>query len=195
LLRFGAEKAAARWRTGIASPLIAIHVRRGDLADPAHAAIPQFSPVPLDWYVAWVEGEFARAPGVRLYIATDSPDEVRPAFARFAPLASAEFAADARIADLLALAQADALAFGNSSFGRLAGLLAADGQRQAAADFRAGGFTPCAAWTERGFWRRFGPAPGPIDPRARWAEAPAPESPGWRKRLTAALRRALSGNA
>lgn len=195
LLRFDGAAEADRWRAAIPGGLIAIHVRRGDLADPVHAAVPQFAPVPLDWYVAWVEAELARAPTARLYVATDSPDEVRPAFARFDPLPPAAFAADARIGDLLAMARADALAFGNSSFGRLAGLIAPDAQRQAAADFAASALTPYAAWTERGFWRRFGPAPAPVDPRARLAEAPAPKRPGWRKRLRTALRRVLSRTA
>ncbi|MCZ8121932.1 MAG: hypothetical protein O9277_00750 [Magnetospirillum sp.] len=195
LLRFGFEDAADRWRAAIPAPLIAIHVRRGDLADPVHAAIPQFSPVPLEWYVAWVEAALTGTPGARLYIATDSPEAVRPAFARFDPSPPADFAADARIGDLLALARADALAFGNSSFGRVAGMLADEAQCQAAADFRVGALTPCAAWTEQGFWRRFGPAPAPVDPVARLAAAPAPKAPNWRKRLKIALRRALSGNA
>ncbi len=195
LLRFGAEDAADRWRTDIEVPIIAVHVRRGDLLDPVHAAIPQFAPVPLDWYVTWVEAELARAPGARLYVATDSPEAVCPAFARFDPLPPAAFAADGRICDLLALARADTLAFGNSSFGRLAGMLAADSQSQAAADFRANRLTPCAAWTERGFWRRFGPAPTPVDPHLRLAQASAPKPPSWRKRLKSVLRRAFSGSA
>ncbi|MCM0019276.1 MAG: hypothetical protein NBV67_04725 [Tagaea sp.] len=193
LLRFGAEAAADAWRDAIPGPVIAVHVRRGDLADPAHAAIPQFAPVPLDWYVAWVEGELARLPGARLYIATDSPDAVRPTFARFDPLPVASFAEDGRVGDLMALARADALAFGNSSFGRIAALLAEDGQAQAAADFRAAAITPCRAWIEHGFWRRFGPAPAPVDPRARLALAPRTES--WRKRLKRRIRRAFSGSA
>jgi hypothetical protein len=193
LLRFGAEAAADRWRAAIPGKVIAVHVRRGDLADPVHASIPQFAPVPLDWYVAWVEGQLARMPGARLYVATDSPDAVRPAFARFDPLPSATFAEDARVGDLLALARTDALAFGNSSFGRIACLLAAEGQTQAAADFRAGALTPCDAWTEPGFWRRFGPAPAPVDPRARLAHGARP--PNWRKRLKRWIRRAFSKSA
>lgn len=191
LLRFGAEDAADRWRAAIPNPVIAVHVRRGDLADPVHATIPQFAPVPLDWYVAWVENEIARLPGARLYVATDSPDEVLPAFARFDPLPSAAFAEDVRVGDLLAMARADAFAFGNSSFGRLAGLLAADGQRQAAADFRTKALTACDAWREHGFWRRFGSTLSPVDPRTRLAQD-RPES--WRKRLKRRLRRVFSGN-
>jgi hypothetical protein len=193
LLRFGAEAAADAWRAAIPGKLIAVHVRRGDLADPVHAAIPQFAPVPLDWYVAWAAREVARMPGARLYIATDSPDAVRPAFARFDPLPSANFADDARVGDLLAMTRADALAFGNSSFGRIAGLLAAEGQIQAAADFRVGAITPCQAWIEQGFWRRFGPAPAPVEPRARFAQG-VPKA-RWRKRLKRWIRRAFSGSA
>ncbi len=196
LLRFGAEAAADRWRGAISGALVAVHVRRGDLADPVHAAIPHFAPVPLDWYVDWVDAAMARAPAASLYVASDERATILPAFAKWNPLPPATFAADDRIADLLALARADALGFGNSSYGRLAGLLAADTQTQGVADVAARALVPCDAWRERSFWTHFGPAAGPVDPVARLAEGRArlARRP-WRKRFRSALRRVHSGSA
>jgi hypothetical protein len=190
LLRFGAEAAADRWRAAIPGTLIAVHVRRGDLADPVHAAIPHFASVPLDWYVDWVEAAMARAPGASLYVASDGRPEILPAFARWNPLAPADFVADDRLADLLALSRADALGFGNSSYGRLAGLLAADAQTHAVADFAARALVPCDTWRERSFWTHFGPVPGTVDADARRAEGRARlAARPWRKRFKSWLRR------
>jgi hypothetical protein len=183
LLRFGAEPAADAWRAGIPGKLVALHVRRGDLADPVHAGIPQFAPVPVDWFVEWVAGEMAKTPGAKLYIASDSRDEILPAFAQWSPLPVATFAADDRIGDLLALSRADVLGFGNSSYGRLAGLLAADDQRQAVADFNAKALVPCDTWNDRPFWAHFGPVAAKDDPATRLKTRP------WRKRLKAWFKR------
>jgi hypothetical protein len=189
LLRFGFEESARAWRKAIPGPVIAVHIRRGDLSDPVHASIPYFAPVPAAWYVAWIEAELARAPDARLYLASDSRADLLPEFARFDPLPPAEFHPDGRIADLLAMAQANALGFGNSSFGRMAALLARDGQRQAVADFGARALIAQDAWADRAFWRHFGLAPDPVDPLARWAEAQAAFARRpWRKRLKAWLR-------
>ncbi len=183
LLRFGAEQAADAWRAGIPGKLIAVHVRRGDLADPVHAGIAQFAPVPVEWFVDWVAGEVAKTPDAQLYIASDSRDEILPAFAQWNPLPVASFAADDRIGDLLALSRADALGFGNSSYGRLAGLLAADDQRQAVADFNAKALVRCDTWNDRPFWAHFGPVAAKDDPATRLKARP------WRKRLKAWFKR------
>lgn len=124
-----------------------------------------------------------KMPDAKLYIASDSRDEILPAFARWNPLPVATFAADDRIGDLLALSRADALGFGNSSYGRLAGLLAAEGQRQAVADFSAKALVACDTWNDRPFWAHFGPVAAKDDPATRLKSRP------WRKRLKAWFKR------
>jgi hypothetical protein len=180
LLRFAApaEAALARWRQDLAPPgttLVAIHVRRGDYSTIDHAAQPQFRTVPVDWYLAWLEQIWPTLPAPRLYLATDDAAAIAPHFARYKPVPPPPVGLPDPLPDLMALRSGDCLAAANSSFSRLAGLLAADTQRQWIVDFAAGKFVPFAAWDDRAFWERFGPvveaAPGDLARRLASAQA------------------------
>lgn len=146
--------------------LVAIHVRRGDYltADPVRQ--PWFRCVPLDWYRDWLA---ARWPGLArpvLYVASDDP-AAAAAFADFGPLAlddPALASIPAHIRDFFLLTSADVLALCNSSFSRMAALLAEPAQRCFLPSFgtadQAPGFAPYDPWADRAFWSRFGPSGG-----------------------------------
>ncbi|MBI3506507.1 MAG: hypothetical protein HY059_16840 [Proteobacteria bacterium] len=161
-LRADAETRAAEWRAAHApagTTLVAIHVRRGDFATYDPAANPHFRMAPVAWYRDWLARLWPTLPAPRLYLATDDRAAVAPQFADYAPLPAPGTGLGAAFDDLVAMREADMLGLCNSSFSRAAALMAADSQHQTIVDFGAQALVDCDAWSDRAFWRRFGPTP------------------------------------
>jgi hypothetical protein len=161
-LRIDVEQKLVEWRRRNApagTTLVAVHVRRGDFADYDPARNPHFRLAPIDWYRDWLARLWPTLPEPRLYVATDDPAAVAPAFADYAPLLPPDTGLGPVIDDLAAMRVADVLGLCNSSFSRAAALMAEDAQRQAIVDFDAQALVEYRAWEDRAFWRRFGPTP------------------------------------
>jgi hypothetical protein len=166
-LRPEAEARISAWRAAHSPPgttLVAIHVRRGDFADYDPDASPHFRMAPVEWYRDWLARIWPSLSSPRLFLATDDRAAVSPAFADYAPLPGPDTGLGAVFDDLAAMREADILGLCNSSFSRVAALMASDDQRQALVDFDAKTLVDYAAWSDRAFWRRFGPTPDfPLD--------------------------------
>ena len=161
------ERWLARHRPNGAT-LVALHLRRGDYRNLA-AEKPWFRPVPEEFYRRWLEALWPSLRNPVLFIASDDRDAVLPAFAEFAPVTAADAEADMPepklLADFAIMAAADVLAICNSSFSRMAAILAADAQRCFIPSFASAAFEPYDPWASDRFWQRFG-APEPR-PRSR----------------------------
>ena len=139
--------------------LVAVHVRRGDYRDLQRPDLPWFRLVPDDWYLAWLRAIWPKLRDPLLYIATDEPDVVRPIFHEFRPI-SAYLDATAQalpdyICDFEILRRADYLAICNSSFSRMAAILAEPSQKCFCPSFQRQCFEPYDPWIDPGFWARF----------------------------------------
>ncbi len=141
--------------------LVTLHVRRGDYAR-LTAEIPgtPFQTVPLEWYGAVLEQVW---PGLRnpvLHVATDGGAEVKAFFAAWPQLEPdalpAEMPAD--FADFFLLREAKVALICNSSFSRMAALVADDDQQVFLPDFASASFKPYDPWDDRAFWARFHPS-------------------------------------
>ncbi len=155
------------WLNEIAPPgrtRVVLHVRHGDYKDYDHDRAPWFSIVPTGWYHAILDQVWPTLADPVLVIATDNQEFCRTEFARYNP----HFAPDSLAVDKIVgffpdfhvMTKADLLIFGNSSFSRMASLLAPDGaQACLIADFKAGGFVPYDPWGDRSFWDRFSVRP------------------------------------
>ena len=172
------ERWLARYRPPGAT-LVAIHLRRGDYRGYDPTVKPWFQVIPEAWYLGWLAEIWPRLANPVLFVATDDRDTVLPAFAAYAPLTSAAAEAEMPeprfLADFEIMAHADVLAICNSSFSRMAALLAPASQRC---------FIPAAAtktfelydpWTTDQFWQRFGaPASRPRSRLPRFLRRRAP---------------------
>jgi hypothetical protein len=139
--------------------LVTIHIRRGDYMTYDPVAKPWFRGVPLDWYRSLLAERWPQLEKPILHVATDDPAAVGDAFASYPalPLDDPALAATpAQLRDFFLLAAADKLAICNSSFSRMAALLARDGQDCFLPDFDLQRFVPYDAWSDRAFWARFG---------------------------------------
>lgn len=132
--------------------LVAVHVRRTDYR--YYSTVPWFRLVPEAWYVSWLRQIWPKLPDPVLFVATDEPETVLPAFNEFASVAMPATLRH-HIIDFEILRRADHLAIANSSFSRMAALLAADTQRCVRPSFEARSFVPYQAWLDGGFWRRY----------------------------------------
>jgi hypothetical protein len=157
------ERAIDAWRydatLGGQRTLVAVHVRRGDYRDRQQLDLPWFRLVPEDWYLVWLRAIWPMLRDPLLYVATDEPDAILPIFQEFAPI-SATFGPTARalpdnIRDFEILRRADYLAICNSSFSRMAAILAPSTQKCFCPSFNAKGFVPYEPWVDPGFWVRF----------------------------------------
>lgn len=148
--------------------LVALHLRRGDYRT-LGAEKPWFRPVPEDFYRRWLAQIWPTLRNPVLFIASDDRRSVLPAFAEFAPVTAEEIEADMPepkfFADFAIIAAADVLAICNSSFSRMAAILAPDAQRCFIPSFARATFEPYEPWATDRFWQRFG-APEP-SPRSR----------------------------
>ena len=140
--------------------LVALHLRRGDYRGFNPAEKPWFRVLPEEFYRRWLAKVWPTFPNPILFIASDDLDSVLPAFRDYAPLTAAaleqELPEPRHLADFQILAAADVLAICNSSFSRMAALLAPPGQRCFIPSLAAETFEPYDPWAADHFWRRFG---------------------------------------
>ncbi|TWA82811.1 glycosyl transferase family 2 [Azospirillum brasilense] len=201
-------------------PLLAVHVRRGDYVRLHREGLGWYRPIPEGWYVAWLRERLAALAGAGspepvVFVATDEPAGVLPAFAEFEPLTAADVSAaeastgdadlPAHLIDFEILRRAGHLGIANSSFSRMASLLAPDGQRVAVPDIRTERLVPYDPWGERAFWERFddgnppdpamGDSPGAVlrrGLRARRERGEGLAALHWEKVHAAALEQAVA---
>jgi hypothetical protein len=159
-----------RWRERhqpAGTTLIAIHLRRGDYRIYGREK-PWFRVIPEEWYLAWLDRIWPTLANPVLFVASDERAAVLPAFARYRPLTAealeGELPQPRLIADLEIMARADYLAISNSSFSRMAAMLAAPAQRAFIPNVATSSFEPYDPWRWDRFWQRFG-AP---QPHSRW---------------------------
>lgn len=134
--------------------LVAIHVRRGD-----YRTLPDFPLIPEQWYLTWLRTIWPTLRDPILFVATDEPDVIRPIFNEFETV-SATFGGAAQLLpdflrDFDILRRADYLAMCNSSFSRMAAILAHPTQRCFLPTFQTKRFVPYEPWQDRDFWGRF----------------------------------------
>ncbi len=153
-----AQKIAAITDGGI-RPFIALHIRRGDYVELHKDGLPWYRPVPESWYVKWLDTVLAENPNAVVYVATDAPGDVLPAFERFKPVTLRDLQAvpglPSAIIDFECMRRADWLAVCNSSFSRMAAILAMGDQTAVLADFEAQRFVAFEPWSFKPFWSRF----------------------------------------
>ena len=170
-----------RWLAAHRPPgrtLVALHLRRGDYRDYA-AAKPWFRLIPEEWYLQWLAALWPTLADPVLFIASDDRASVLPRFAAYRPLTAealeAELPEPRLLADFQILAAADVLAVCNSSFSRMAAVLAGERQNCFIAAPAAESFVPYDPWTADHFWQRFG-APRATERRRlrlpRWLRKP-----------------------
>jgi glycosyltransferase involved in cell wall biosynthesis len=139
--------------------LVAIHVRRGDYRNLQLNNAPWFRIVPEDWYLDWLRTIWPMLSQPILFVATDEPETIVPLFREF-ELLSASFYSKATalpdyVRDFEIMRRADYLAICNSSFSRMAAILAPDTQKCFLPSFRSQSFAPYEPWIDPAFWLRF----------------------------------------
>jgi hypothetical protein len=156
------ESAIDAWRAEVTlggeRTLVAIHVRRGDFRN-----IPTDNKwlrmVPEEWYLAWLRTIWPELRNPVLFVATDEPDVIRPVFSEFETVWAAFGGAAQLLPDFLCdfeiLRRADVLAMCNSSFSRMAAILACSTQKCFLPTFREKRFLPYEPWLDPDFWARF----------------------------------------
>jgi glycosyltransferase involved in cell wall biosynthesis len=166
------RRAIDAWRDEVTDggrrTLVAIHVRRGDYRSFRHEDVPWFRLVPESWYLAWLRTLWPTLRDPVLFVATDEPETIRPLFREFETV-SATFGtpADAlpeHVRDFEVLRRADYQAICNSSFSRMAAILAPSSQRCFLPSFHTRRLEPYEPWMDPAFWARFGEARPPSDP-------------------------------
>ena len=139
--------------------LVAISVRRGDYYKFQTANLPWFRIVPEEWYLDWLRTIWPTLCDPVLFVASDEPDRVVPVFQEFQPI-PATFPPPAselphHVSDFEVLRRADYLAICNSSFPRLAAILASSTQKCFLPSFETQSFVPYQPWMDPAFWPRF----------------------------------------
>jgi hypothetical protein len=138
---------------------VAIHVRRGDYPHFNHEHMPWFRPIPVAWYEALVRELWPTLEQPALFIATDDAAGVVPHFAAYDPvIAPAHELALPELGflpDFHCMQRAAVLAAVNSSFSRMAALLADDGQAVYLPNMKAQRFERYQPWLDEDFWARF----------------------------------------
>jgi glycosyltransferase involved in cell wall biosynthesis len=143
--------------------LVAVHVRRGDYR---FNGLPWFRLVPEEFYVHWLRAIWPTLAEPLLFVATDEPDEVLPRFEEFAPVPVTKSLRNLpeHVRDFEIMRRADCLAICNSSFSRMAAILAPSGQRCFLPSFQSKSFMPYQPWIDSAFWARFADDTGPYLP-------------------------------
>ncbi len=138
---------------------VCIHVRRGDYSYFDHQAMPWFRPIPIEWYDAFLRAVWPTVDRPVLMLATDDAPTIGPHFADYAPLITpaGEIALPELgfMPDFMAMQRARSLAISNSSFSRMAALLADDSQTAYIPNMQTQRFEPYDAWMDDDFWVRF----------------------------------------
>ena len=135
--------------------LVAVHIRRGDYVN---NGAPEFRTVPVSWYRDLLTTLLPGLHNPVVAVATDGGPSIRGQFADFSLLPEDYFAAPGLVdfwPDFYALSEADVLLLCNSSFSRIAALLAEPHQRCFLPDFDERRFVPYSPWEETNFWSRF----------------------------------------
>ena len=150
------------WRRNVTDggqrTLVAVHVRRGDYRD-YKDQIPFFRLVPEQWYLDWLRAIWPILRNPILFVSTDEPDAIRPVFQEFETISAKALPADPAlpeyVRDFEVLRRADYLAMCNSSFSRMASILAPATQKCFLPSFKTGAFAPYEPWIDPAFWERF----------------------------------------
>ncbi len=144
---------------GARRTLVAIHVRRGDYRILQSKQQPWFRLVPEQWYVDWLRTIWPTLRDPLLFVATDEPETVLPVFQEFpmisAPPVPLSPALPDHVRDFEMLRRADYLAICNSSFSRMAAILAPSTQKCFLPSFERENFVPYEPWMDPAFWTRF----------------------------------------
>lgn len=151
------------WRAAVTDggrrTLVAISVRRGDYYKFQTPNLPWFRIVPEEWYLDWLRTIWPTLRDPVLFVASDEPDRVVPVFHEFEPIPASfpGIAAELphHVSDFEVLRRADYLAICNSSFPRLAAILASSSQQCFLPSFETQSFVPYQPWIDPAFWRRF----------------------------------------
>jgi glycosyltransferase involved in cell wall biosynthesis len=151
------------WRHGVTDggrrTLVAIHVRRGDYRILQREDQPWFRIVPEVWYLDWLRNIWPALREPLLFVATDEPDAILPVFQEFetiaGPSGSIAQALPDYVRDFEILRRADYLAICNSSFSRMAAILAPSTQKCFLPSFETHGFESYEPWMDKAFWARF----------------------------------------
>jgi hypothetical protein len=189
-LPFEHRNAIDAWRRdatrGGRRTLVAIHVRRGDYRKFQRLESPWFRLVPERWYLDWLRTVWPTLRDPLLFVATDEPDEVLPLLQEF-EIVSAKFGSPAQllpnhICDFEILRRADYLAICNSSFSRMAAILAPSTQKCFLPSFQTQCFAAYKPWIDPAFWARFADA--------WWASPPGSKQ---QHSMTASSKKAFNG--
>jgi hypothetical protein len=139
--------------------LVAIHVRRGDYPYFDHNAMPWFRPIPIEWYDQFLAELWPTLKRPLLFIATDDAAAVAPHFASYDPIIapSSEISIPELgfLPDFCGMQRSAILAVGNSSFSRMAAMLADDSQIAYLPNMKTQRFERYAPWQDEDFWARF----------------------------------------
>lgn len=116
LLKEQLESVRRRGRT-----LVGVHVRRGDFGYEHNYLTP------ADWYLRWLEAHREALPDPVVYVATDDPRGVLPAFAAWRPVSAADLGPGVPgvgfATDYFVLSRCDVLLGSNSTFSFTAAML------------------------------------------------------------------------
>ena len=138
--------------------LVAIHLRRGDYRK-SQFDLPYFRLVPEQWYLDWLRALWPTLRSPLLFIATDEPETIRPAFTEFETVSETfgppSEALPDHVRDFEILRRADHLAICNSSYSRMAALLALPAQKSYVPSFQMQSFSAYEPWIDPAFWERF----------------------------------------
>lgn len=164
------------WRDAVTGggrrTLVAVHIRRGDY--PNLGSPTYFRVAPVDWYLDWLRTIWPRLREPVLFVGTDEPDTIVPQFREFETV-SAAFGPPARrlpghVRDFEVMRRADYLAICNSSFSRMAAILAKSTQKCFLVSFGTRSFEPYQPWIDPRFWARFAIA-DPVEADSKNIEA------------------------
>ncbi|MCX8505530.1 MAG: alpha-1,2-fucosyltransferase [Alphaproteobacteria bacterium] len=136
--------------------LVGIHVRRGDYVAWGEK-VGMFRPIPAQWFDNSLRQIWQHEAKPRLLIASDDPN-IAASFADFSPLVVPPSLAPPNLeyfADFHGLTRCNLLFVANSSFSRMAALLAPDSTEFLVVNFDRAGFEPYLPWQDEVFWNRF----------------------------------------
>ncbi|HTX33566.1 MAG TPA: glycosyltransferase 61 family protein [Bryobacteraceae bacterium] len=159
--------------------LVAIHVRRGDYRILQIKHQPWFRLVPEPWYVDWLRTIWPTLRDPLLFVATDEPETILPVFQEFPMISPSPVPMSPALPDHLRdfeiLRRADYLAICNSSYSRMAAILAPSTQKCFLPSFETENFVPYEPWMDPAFWKRFANSWRRTGPRGIRSAPPAPK--------------------
>lgn len=149
------------WLSGHRGPnstLIGIHIRRGDYGEFDHQKMPWFQFIPIEWYLDLLDQIWTSVERPTLLFASDEPN-LSLRFRDYDPLrvpATQLIGHEVSyFGDFHALSRCDMLTVINSSYSRMAALLAPDTQIAFIPDIVEKRFVQYDPWEDDSFWQRF----------------------------------------